>query len=113
MVQIPLIAVPNQELNIILNGQSCTIAIYQRSEHVYLDLYVGSELIRQGSLCIPTAPILSKPCNFSGQLYIVDFDSQPSNQANPNYTELGSRFKLYYVTEDEEAQIQNDRYNRI
>lgn len=114
MLEIPLISVNNQELNIILNEQNCTIAIYQRDDNTYLDLSVNDKSIKKGALCIPKAPILLKPCDFVGQFYIVDTESTPTSQAKPDYTQLGTRFKLFYLNEKEEAQADHDRYyNRV
>lgn len=108
MIEVPLIAVPNQQLNIILNDQNCTIAIYQRDTRMYLDLFVGQTPIRKGMICLPFAPIISKPCNFSGQLRIVDILSSPQSQQPPEYSELGTRYKLYYLSPEEESQVSNE-----
>lgn len=108
MIEIPLIAVPNQQLNIILNDQNCTIAIYQRDTRMFLDLFVGQNAVRKGMICLPFAPIISKPCDFSGQLRVIDSLSSPQAQQPPEYSELGTRYKLYYLSPEEEAQISND-----
>ena len=113
MLEVPLISVVNQELNIILGDQNCTIAIYQKEKNTYLDLFVGDSAIRVGALCVPKAPIILKPCNFVGQLYIVDIDSPPNAQTLPNYKELGKRYKLFYLDKQEEESAENGRYNRL
>lgn len=110
VLEVPLIALPNQQLNVTLDGQNCTIAVYQRDESLYLDLYVGQTCIRTGAICIPTAPIITGSTAFKGQLYIVDTLSQPDAQSNPVYTGLGDKFKLIYLTQEQEESIQDAKY---
>ena len=76
MEVIPLITYPNQELQIILENQDCTIKVYERSRYTFMDLSVGDSYIRRGQLCVPYAPILSEPCNFTGNFYVVDVKPQ-------------------------------------
>lgn len=101
MVEVPLIAFPNQELLITLDGQNCTISVYQRDDYTYLDLIVGQETIVQGAICMPITAIVQKPANFRGQLYMWDSTSPDDAQALAKWEELGTRFKLVYATEDE------------
>lgn len=101
MVEVPLIAFPNQELLITLDGQNCTISVYQRDDYTYLDLIVGQETIVQCAICMPITAIVQKPANFRGQLYMWDSTSPDDAQALAKWEELGTRFKLVYATEDE------------
>lgn len=101
MLEIPLIAFPDQELLITLGGQNCTISVYQRDDYTYLDLIVGQETIVQGAICMPITAIVQKPANFRGQLYMWDSTSPDDAQALAKWEELGTRFKLVYATEDE------------
>lgn len=101
MLEIPLIAFPDQELLITLGGQNCTISVYQRDDYTYLDLIVGQETIVQGAICMPITAIVQKPANFRGQLYMWDSASPDDAQALAKWEELGTRFKLVYATEDE------------
>lgn len=101
MLEIPLINFPNQELLITLDSQNCTISIYQRDDYTFLDLIVGQEAIVQGAICMPLTPIVQKPANFKGQLFIWDSTSPDNAQALARYQDLGTRFKLMYVSEDE------------
>lgn len=109
-LEIPLIAISNQQLNVTLNKQSCTINIYQRGERLYLDLSVGTSKIRTGCLCIPYAPIVTGDVSFSGQLYIVDTYSQPDEQQTPDYSGLGDRYRLYYLTPDDVETLADVKY---
>ena len=102
MVRIPLSAIPNQEFNIVLAGQNCTINIYQRDVYMYLDLYVASEVVQRGALVCPLTSIITVSNNlFKGALYIVDNDKPSLEQQMPEYSGLGSRYQLYYLTESE------------
>lgn len=107
--EIPLKAGSNQQLDVSLDGQNCTIAVYQRDERLYLDLDVGRTPIRRGALCIPYAPIIAGSTSFRGQLYIADVLSPANAQTTPNYSGLGTRYKLYYLTEETCGIIDNER----
>lgn len=103
MIEIPITPDPNQEMQMILDKQNCTLHIYQRLNNVYLSLRVGNTIIQEGALCIPKVGILAQPQkNFRGQFRIVDTQASPFNQKNPSYKEFGTRFKLYYLYEEEE-----------
>lgn len=105
MIEIPLSQDPNQELQIILDKQNCTIQVFQRAGHVYLSLKVGNTTIQNGALCIPKTGIIAQPqADFKGQFRIIDSQSQPFNQSDPEYKEFGTRFKLFYLSEEEESE---------
>ena len=102
MIKIPLDAIPNQKFSIYLDGQACTLKIYERDEHLYLNLTVGQTPIRKGMICVPTAPIIQKPADFKGQLFIIDeYASNADTQTMPRYKGLGAQYNLYYLTEKE------------
>ena len=94
MQQIPLAAVPSQSLSVVLAGQNCTINVYQKSEGIFFDLVgvvvavlandVGFLVCRQYE-------------GFKGNLCFVD--TQGNN--DPEYTGLGTRYVLVYLTEAE------------
>lgn len=109
-LEIPLIAISNQSLNVTLNKQNCTIAVYQRGERLYLDLSIGTTKIRSGCLCIPYAPIVTGDTDFTGQLYIVDTYSPVSSQQTPDYTGLGDRYRLYYLSPDDVENLASVKY---
>lgn len=108
--EIPLIAISNQQLNVTLGRQNCTITVYQRGDRLYLDLSVATQPIRAGCLCIPYAPLIVGDADFSGQLRIVDTLSPVNAQTTPHYSGLGERYKLYYLPPESEAVIQDARY---
>ena len=105
MLEIPLEATPNQELLVTLDNQDCTIAVYQRGDNVYLDLSAGNTLVRQGAACLPRVSILGDAAGFSGRLYITDERSQPAEQQPPQWEGLGARWRLYWLTPDEAAAL--------
>lgn len=58
MIQIPLSAYPNQSMQIDLDGQVCSLHVFERAGFMYLDLTVGRTLLAEGMLCQPTTPVL-------------------------------------------------------
>lgn len=106
MVEIPLIQAPNQELLVILGEQNCTLAIYQRNAGVFLDLSMLGGVVCRGAVCTPGQDILQVAQTvFSGALYIVDLQNQSKEQAAPHWSGLGSRWRLYYLTATEKAEL--------
>lgn len=107
MLEIPLIGTPNQELLITLDEQDCTLAVYQRGERVFMDVSVGESVVRRGAICMPGMGIVQGAQSaFAGQLYMVDEDSTPDRQSPPHWTGLGTRWRLYYLTEAELAALE-------
>ena len=101
MTEVPLIATPNQELAIELEEQDCTIQVRQLGNYTYLTLWVDSTLIVENAICMPGVAILQDYVHgFRGNFVLVD-SSDPNNQQLSNYTELGSRFILLYLTDEE------------
>ena len=102
MIEIPLIQQPNQELNIVLNDQSCTIQIKQLGDYVYLSLWLDDTLIRESAICMIGVFILQgAKTAFNGNFVFIDDTSPANDQSQPDYKQFDDRFKLYYVTDDE------------
>ena len=90
---IPLSKDQNQNFQIVLDGQNCTINVYQKDEDVYVDLFVDAEPIFYGLSALDRVGIkLSEYMNFKGQLW---FEDQNGTQ-NPDYTGFGERYLFYY-----------------
>lgn len=107
MVEIPLIQQPNQELNIILNEQNCTIQVKQLGDYVYLSLWLDDTLIRESAICMIGVFIIQGTLtHFNGNLVFIDATSPANNQSQPDYSQFSDRFKLLYLTDDEVAQIE-------
>lgn len=101
MIEVPLSALPNQEVSIELNEQDCTIQVRQLGKYTYLTLWHGSTLIIENAICMPGIAILQGYIqNFEGNFVLVD-SSDPDNQQLADYKELGTRFLLLYITQDE------------
>lgn len=98
MLIIPVQPVPSQIFNVQLNGQSCQINLYQQSRGLFLDLYVNNALIIAGQICQNFNRIVrSLYLGFQGDLMIGDFEGVGIVGSDPDYTGLGTRFKLIYI----------------
>ena len=94
MVVIPLQQLANQEFNIVLNDQNCTIHLYQKGAYMYLDLTCNGVVVREGCICLSSANLLQYPTPyFTGYLFFADSSNKDDT---PNYKELGTRFILFY-----------------
>lgn len=95
MQTIPVQAIPNQSLQVQLGGQACTIDVYQLAYGLFMDLYVGNELVVGGVICQNLNRIVrSLYLGFSGDLCF--FDQQGAT--DPVYTGLGARYQLVYLS---------------
>lgn len=94
MQVVPLQALPNQTLNIQLNGQSCTLNVYQLSTGMFMDVLVNDVLIIGGVICENLNRIVrSLYLGFIGDFAFVDTQGTDP----PVYTGLGTRFYLLYL----------------
>lgn len=92
----------SQQFNISLDSVSCTIKLHQHTTGLYLDLWVGTTAVCLGVLCMNANRLvrysyLRARTGFSGDLFFID--SQGSD--DPEWSELGSRFQLCYITNAE------------
>lgn len=88
----------SQKVNVNLNGQNCQIKLHQRSTGVYMDLYVNEQPIMQGVICLNCNFMVRYAyLGFSGDLVFVD----TQGAIDPSWDEIGTRFKLYYLTKEE------------
>ena len=108
MIELSLINTPNQEFNAVLEDQNCTIQVRFLGDNAYFSLWVDDTAIVQNVIMLPREKILLYHSIFKGNFFIVDSTSPADNQSKPNYKELETRFKLYYLTEAEMAEIEND-----
>lgn len=99
MYQIPLQAIPAQRLNVVLDDQNCTIALYQRGRSLYMDLAVDSDTICNGAICRNGASIVQSPSlHFDGTLHFFD----TLGNEDPQYSKLDTRWILLYVPDGED-----------
>lgn len=102
MLYIPVQPIPNQKLSISLGAQSCTINLYQQAYGMYLDLYIGTNPIVTGIICLNYNLIVRNSYfGFLGDLFIGD--SQGSS--DPVYTGLSTRWFLVYLSASDVASL--------
>lgn len=119
MIEIPLERIPNQEFFIILGGQNVVLHVYERGgadadrseRRMYMDVSIGATVIQQAVPLLPRVGLLSTPKKFIGQFRLVDSGAKPDWQTKPIYEDIGlrasgNRYQLYYLSEEEEAEIQ-------
>ena len=95
MLQIPIQAVPSQQVLCILDGQNCQIAIYQKGSRVFVDINSNGVDMCIASRAHNGVPI--DPCNsydgFQGNLLFID----TQGLEDPQYTGFGTRWFLIYL----------------
>lgn len=113
MLQIPLSAVPSQTLSIVLDGQSCQIAVYQKqpitdeygvAAGLFFDLIVGGVPIINTARCLDRTRLLldRQYLGVVGDFMFLDTTATEGgpptfNGAPPYYTGLGAQFVLLYL----------------
>ena len=98
---VPLNVNPNQTLTTGLNNQACQIDVYQTNNGLFMDLSVNNGLIIAGVLCQNLNRIVRNAyLGFIGDF--VFYDTQ--GDADPDYTGLGTRFLLVYLSPAELAE---------
>jgi hypothetical protein len=94
MLVVPLSPVPAQTLSVVLDGQACTLAVYQRRTGLFFDLLFNGAAIVTCVLCQNLAYLLSQTYQgFVGSFSFVD----TQGDTPPTYTGLGSRYQLLYL----------------
>lgn len=92
--KIPLSKIPNQKFRVVLGGQNCTIHIYQRGDHLYIDLAVDTNTIMAGAICTVNSNLVQyESIHFDGCLFFID---KTGCDEDPNYEEFNARFALMY-----------------
>lgn len=103
MKVVPLQAVPSQQLTIGLNGQNCSINVYQKTTGLYLDLLLNNVPVSVGVRCLNCARLLEdrQYSGFVGDLMFVDTQSPTGvlEGTDPTYTGLGSQYELWFLEE--------------
>lgn len=113
METIPVSALANQSFQLILGDQDCSFRLYTRPERaggslrLYMDLYVNEQPVFYGALCkdgvlLPLADYMA----FEGGLLFTDLEGD----ADPEYTGLGTRWSLLYLTQDEADAYRNGEF---
>jgi hypothetical protein len=103
MLTIPIQPVPSQQVFVVLGGQNCAINIYQKGCRVYVDLTSNGTAMCIAALAHNAVGL--DACNaydgFQGDLYFIDTQGLD----DPQYTGMGSRWKLVYLTASEVEMI--------
>lgn len=95
---VPIDPVASQKFTISLSNQACQIELTQRVTALYMNLFVNDELVIGGVICRNQVRIVRDLyLGFSGDFFFND----TQGSSDPNYTGLGTRFTLVYVTPDE------------
>jgi len=98
MIRVPLAALPDQRLQIILGNQDVTLRVYSRGGNLYTDLDVSGANIWRGFIVRNSLPCKLYPyLAFAGQLVFVDMQGE----ADPQWSGLGSRWQCLYLTDAE------------
>lgn len=99
---VPLQPIAAQQFNATLGAQACVIAIYQKSTGLFMDLTANNVVIFTGVIC-RNADLLVRYAylGFTGDLSFNDLQGS----SDPDYTALGSRFQLVYLTPDDVTAI--------
>lgn len=98
MLNIQLSATPSQTLQTQVDNQPVVMNIYQKSRGLFADIVANGETVVTGVICLNAVPMIPTDyLGFAGNFIFID--TQGTN--DPDYTGLGERFKLIYLTEAE------------
>lgn len=88
----------NQTLQCQLGNQACTINVYQLAFGLFMDVFVGGQLVCAGIICLNATLIVRYSyLNFSGDFAFYDTQNI-TNPSDPSYSQLGTRFQLLYFS---------------
>lgn len=101
MQVVPLQSIPNQTLQVQLNGQACTLDVFQYAFGLFISVSVGNTLIIASVLCQNFNRIVRNAyLGFSGDFVFLDMQGT----SDPVYTGLGgasARYQLLYLLPSE------------
>lgn len=102
MQTIPIQPIPSQTVKALLSGQNCQINIMCKDQGCFVDVLIDNQPIVSSVIARDVVPIVCREyAGFAGNLIFVD--TQGNN--DPQYSGLGSRWNLVYLTEAENALI--------
>lgn len=94
MQEIPLSPLPAQTLAVVLAGQGCQIAVYQRRTGLLFDCLLNGVAVATGVLCQNLARLIVQSYQgFVGDFYFWDTQGDTA----PAYAGLGTRYRLVYL----------------
>lgn len=98
MIQVPLQSTPSQTLKIVLDGQNVQIALYQKTQGMFIDINSDGVDIVVAQVCRNGVSLIGREyMQFSGTLMFVDIQGV----SDPDYTGLNTRYVLLYATQAE------------
>lgn len=93
IVEVPLSALPSQELSLVLGNQDVTVRVLTRGDYLYLDVLKESTSVIQGQLIVTGKNLLpSGLSNFVGNFQMIDINGN----SDPIYIGLGTQYRLLY-----------------
>lgn len=106
MIIVPLTAMPDQRLQMILGNQDVSLRVYTRDDRLYTDLAVAGSSVWQGFIARNLLPCKFYPyLSFIGQLVFVDMQGLD----DPQWAGLGARWLCLYLNDAEVAAIYPER----
>lgn len=98
MIEIPLQQSPFQKLSTVLDGQNCEIEVRQLGNRIYCSLKSNDVQIVTNAIALNFTEINPYPNQFfNGSLFFYDSEGDEP----PKWRELGTRFKLMYIRDNE------------
>jgi hypothetical protein len=92
-VEIPLVITPSQTLSVTLNNQAVRLKIYQKRFGLFVDVLVNDALVVGGVIARNRTKIVRDAyLGLAGDFYFYD----THGASDPDFSQLGTRFKLYY-----------------
>jgi hypothetical protein len=94
MKLIPLAAVPNQNISVLLGAQNCQISVYTKSTGLFVDLSVDNVPIVTAALALDRNRIVRVP----GDVFVGDltfYDTQ--GLSDPTYDGFATRYQFAYI----------------
>lgn len=102
MQSVSLQPVPSQQLQIVLGGQNCQIAVYLKGKHLFVDVNSNGVDISTCVLARDVIPLVPTAyLGFIGNLIFTD----TQGASDPTFDGLGSRYQLVYLTAAEYALV--------
>lgn len=103
MLEIPIQPIPAQVVKSVLGGQNVQIFAYQKPQGLFVDVNVDGVDVIVAAIARDVTPLIAATYSgVVGNLLFVD----TLGSSDPDYTGLGSRFSLVYLSDAEYALIQ-------
>lgn len=98
MILIPLSQVPNQTLDVQLNGKTFTLTIHQGATSTLMDVSVNGVAVASSARIVTRQLVLfSAQETLNGNFFLDILD----NESLPDYTQFGKSQFLYYLSPSE------------